>query len=219
MKRAYSGDADDYSVYKRIKLSADNDVCGNENTVDSINNHIYFSAHVDTSSVNKLIKLIQTKNEEYTKMITEVKASIKTNEKFSLQATPNPLYLHISSFGGSILAVMSAIDAIKRSEIPIYTIVDGFAASAGTLMSIAGKKKYITRNSYMLIHQLSCGVFGQMKQIEDNFVNCKAWMDRIKDMYLQNTKLTKKMLDEQLKHDNWWDAETCIKHGLVEEYY
>lgn len=218
MKRR-ADDFEDDSIYKKMRLSANTSATVSDSTVDAINNHIYFSASVTSATINKLVKLIQTKNNEYKKIIKDATSEIKPNDNYTVQITPNPIYLHISSFGGSILAAMSAIDCIIKSEIPIYTIVDGYAASAGTIMSIVGKKRYITKNSYMLIHQLSSGVFGQMRQIEDNFTNCKLFMDRIKALYLKHTKLEQEQLEEQLKHDNWWDAETCIKHGLADEYY
>jgi ATP-dependent Clp endopeptidase proteolytic subunit ClpP len=185
--------------------------------VKCVGNHIYFNAHVDSNSISKLVVEIQRKNNEYKSIIANIKP--EKSDLYTVKIEPNPIKLHISSFGGSILAAMSAIDAIQKSKIPVHTIVDGFAASAGTLMSIAGKKKYMTKNSYMLIHQLSSGVWGQMNKIEDNFTNCKAFMERIRSLYKEHTKLTDEVLDTQLKHDNWWDADTCMKHGLIDEIY
>ena len=42
-------------------------------------------------------------------------------------------------------------------------------------------------------------------------------MKKIKEIYEKHTKIPKNKLDDILKHDLWWDAETCLQYGLVDE--
>jgi ATP-dependent protease ClpP protease subunit len=42
-------------------------------------------------------------------------------------------------------------------------------------------------------------------------------MKTIKDIYEEHTNIPKKELAKVLKHDLWWDAETCLKYGLIDE--
>ena len=42
-------------------------------------------------------------------------------------------------------------------------------------------------------------------------------MKTIKDVYKKYTKVPMKKLDEILKHDLLWDAETCLAYGLIDE--
>ena len=42
-------------------------------------------------------------------------------------------------------------------------------------------------------------------------------MKTIKNVYKKYTKLPMKKLDEILKHDLMWDAETCLGYGLIDE--
>ena len=65
-----------------------------------------------------------------------------------------PIYLHVNSFGGGVFAAFHAVDVIKQSAIPVHTIVEGATASAGTLMSCVGVKRYIRPHATMLIHQV-----------------------------------------------------------------
>ena len=193
-------------------------------------NHIYFKGDVENSSVLQLIKAIKKYNTDIennrkfitTDFLTKYKDDKDHKDKLlnlKLGIVPDPIYLHIMSYGGSILAAMSAIDAIKNSKIPIYTVIDGFAASAGTMMSVMGKKRYMTSHSYALIHQLSSSAWGTMQTLIDSHENHKMFMERIKKIYIEKTKLTPEELEEQLKHDIWWDIDTCIAKGLVDEIY
>lgn len=178
-----------------------------------MDNYVYFTTDVTMLNINKLTKIIYNINREYE--IT--KANIKCGE---LQ--PAPIYLHITSVGGDLFAGLRGMDIIENSIIPIYTIVEGYAQSAGSMLFLAGKKRYMTENSYMLIHQLSSyGESGTFEQLKDSFTNNQILMDRIIEIYCKksNGKLTKKKLQDLLKHDLFWDFKKCKMHNLADELY
>ena len=135
----------------------------------------------------------------------------------SLEIQPPPIKLFINSGGGSVVSGISSMDTILRCKVPIQTYVDGFAASAATFMSVVGTKRYMSRNSYMLIHQLSSNFWGTYANFEDEKKNLDLMMKSIKDIYKKYTKLPMKKLDEILKHDLMWDAQTCLDYGMIDE--
>ena len=47
--------------------------------------------------------------------------------------------------------------------------------------------------------------------------NCDLFMSIIMDIYTEHTKIPKKKLNEILKRDLWFDAETCLEYGLIDE--
>lgn len=135
----------------------------------------------------------------------------------ALQVDPGKIYLHINSYGGSVFAGFSSVDYILNSEVPVTSIIDGCAASAATIMSVTAKHRQINKHAYMLIHQLSSGMWGKYQEQKDTMENNDRLMKMIIDIYEEHTKIPKKELDKLLKHDLWWDAETCLKYGLVDE--
>ena len=42
-------------------------------------------------------------------------------------------------------------------------------------------------------------------------------MNKVKNIYLENTKLNSSVLDNLLSSDIWLDAETCLAYGLVDK--
>ena len=128
-----------------------------------------------------------------------------------------PIHLHIRSFGGSLFHTLYLIDLIKNLDTPVYTYIDGFAASAATLLSVVGKKRFITKHSIMLIHQLSSGASGKYSELKDEEQNIDMLMDMIVEVYLEHTKIDKMTLNNLLKHDWWLDSARCLKLGLVDE--
>ena len=100
---------------------------------------------------------------------------------------------------------------------PVYTYVDGFAASAATLISVVGKKRYMTKNSLMLIHQLSGADSGKFYELQDQMSNMQILMNTINKIYLNKTKIDQETLLKLLQKDLWLDAKTCLAYGLVDE--
>jgi ATP-dependent protease ClpP protease subunit len=135
----------------------------------------------------------------------------------TLDIDPPTLKILINSGGGSITAGISSMDTILRCKVPVHTYVDGFAASAATFLSVVGTHRLMSRNSYMLIHQLSSNFWGKYSEFEDEKQNLDLMMKTIKGVYKKYTKLPMKKLDEILKHDLMWDAETCKSLGLIDE--
>jgi ATP-dependent Clp protease protease subunit len=130
---------------------------------------------------------------------------------------PAEIYLHINSYGGSIFAGLAAMDAILHSKIPVVTIIDGCCASAATFLSVAGKRRIIRPNAYMLIHQLWSVSWGKFRELEDDHKNNNKLMDKIREIYAKYTKIPAEKINEILDHDLWFDAKTCLDYGLVDE--
>ena len=125
--------------------------------------------------------------------------------------------LHIQSGGGSLMPSFYVCDYIENSETPIYTYIDGFCASAASLMSVCGEKRYMTKHSSMLIHQLSGVAKGKFAELKTEVNNLNFFMNYVKDIYLKHTKLDEQTLNALLETDIWLNATTCLKYGLIDE--
>tara|TARA_B110000971_G_C20012742_1_gene502402 strand:+ start:418 stop:1077 length:660 start_codon:yes stop_codon:yes gene_type:complete len=176
-----------------------------EGNIFSTDNHIYLYSEITKKNMYELNKEIRNVSQKL----------LDLKRKYN---TPPPIiYLHINSYGGSIFASMAAIDTILDCPVDIHTIVEGCAASAATLISVVGKKRYIRRHAHMLIHQLSTVFWGKMAEFEDEMDNLNRLMELIKGIYKEHSKVPTRKLDEVLKHDLWWDADYCLENSLVDE--
>lgn len=178
-----------------------------EQEVDKDKNHIYFYSEVDQYSCLDLNRKIVEMN--------------KSLLKYSIDYDTHPpnIYLHINSMGGCLFSAFSTIDTIKNSKVPIVSIVEGCAASAATVISMVCHKRYITPNSFMLIHQLSTGATGTYENMKDGFINDTKLMDLLYKLYQSNTSMNMKTIKNVLKRDIWWDANECLKYGLVDNIW
>ena len=177
----------------------------NEKHISVQDNKIYFYSGVNRNSCVEL-----------NKKIGEMESKSLTLSK-TLGILPPPIKLFINSGGGSIVTGIASMDTIIRTEVPVHTYVDGFSASSATFLTVVGDKRFMSRNSYMLIHQLSSNFWGTYSNFEDEKKNLDLMMKTIKDVYKQYTKLPMKKLDEILKRDLLWDAQTCLDYGMIDE--
>lgn len=130
-----------------------------------------------------------------------------------------PIHLHIQSPGGSVFAGLSIYDTIKKCKTPVYTYVEGSAASAATLIACAGEKghRHIGPSAYMLVHQPHLEWIGKLDDFRDEVENQKVIYKKLLKIYLDNTNFKRKELTELLEHELWLSAEKCVEKGLVDK--
>lgn len=175
------------------------------NYIKEDKNNIYLYGPINYETTRKIEELI----------LDQDLAARIFKEKFGTE--PPPINLHIQSEGGSFLHSLYLIDVIQKINTPVNTYIDGFAASAATLISVAGDKRYMTKNSLMLIHQLYSQNEGKYNQLDDGIHNIETFMNLIRDLYLSKTKFEINNLNELLSHDLWLTSDKCLQYGLVDE--
>lgn len=186
---------------------SDNNEEEDETKIVRENNHVYFYADVSRESIFALNVLLR----EAAKFVHTM--------SFELNVPNIPIYLHINSYGGSLYDAYAAVDTIKNLRVPIYSVIEGCAASAGTIISVVCDKRFIGANAYMLIHQLSSRMWGKMSELEDEYNHLTELMDQITRLYGEYAKIPQKKLTKLLKQDLWLTPKTCIKYGLVDALY
>jgi ATP-dependent Clp protease protease subunit len=144
-------------------------------------------------------------------------AAKKTKSKYAIvRVEPRPIRLILSTQGGLIHAAFSVVDTIKSLEVPVHTIVSGYVASAGTLISLAGAKRSITSNSFMMIHEIRSGFWGRYSDARAEYENITKLMEHITTYYVANTKITRERLRDMLRADNDLTAAEALEMGLVD---
>jgi ATP-dependent Clp endopeptidase proteolytic subunit ClpP len=196
---------------KKLMISSDDpddDISGEKQKFVSIinNNELYFYNDVNSDSVLMLNKTISDLSRHL--LITQI--------TFDLQETPH-IKLHINSDGGEVFGALSVVDRINSSKVPVYSYAEGLVASASTLISVSCHKRFVRKNTILLIHQVRSWFQGTYEDFNDEKQNMDLSMKIIKDIYLKRTKFTESELNELLKRDIYLNAEDAIKYGLADE--
>jgi len=150
--------------------------------IEVANNRIYFYSSIQRRKIMVLNKTLR-------ELSTDIHHSA-----IILEAKPASIFLHINSQGGDLFTGLAAVDEIIKCNVPITSVIDGCAASAATLMSIVADHRQINKHAYMLIHQLSSGMWGKYSELKDEMENLDRLMEMIKSIYTEYTKIPLKKI-------------------------
>lgn len=183
-------------------------------------NYKYDIPVLDSDSETKTIIHTEDNNLYFQGEITPESCFYLQQKLINLQKTENQnkfINFFIQSVGGSLLPTFSVIDTMKLSKIPIYTFVNGYVASAGSLLSVSGHKRYITKNSMMLVHSLRTSI-GEVnyQQLEDHYYNSASMMNIVKNIYKEKSNIDDQHLNFLLSHDYWLNSTECLKYQFVD---
>lgn len=165
---------------------------------------IKFYGSVTTESCMALSNTIETLNSKAKDM--ELKYDFRV-----------PIKLHLQSLGGELMPAFYVCDLIKSIDTPVHIYIDGYVASAASLIAVCGDKRYMTKHSSILIHQLTSSTSGKFAEMRDGMSNLHLFMENLKDIYLENTKIEESKLECLFESDVWMSADKCLLLGLVDD--
>ena len=124
--------------------------------------------------------------------------------------------LRIHSQGGDVFSALSIIDVINQLNCDVHTYIDGCAASGAAMIALHGKKRFIGKNSFMLLHQLRGSQSGKFEDMQDEIKNSEKIMQLIREMVKEKSNIEPKEIGEILKHEWWLTAKECLDYGLID---
>lgn len=142
--------------------------------------------------------------------------------KSDLYAAGNggPVTVRLNSAGGDVVAA-SVIRAIMTDYPGAITVqVDGLAASAATIVAMAGKRVKILDTAYMMIHDPAFMVMFAALDIETlgNWYNELVSIKRgIVDTYAARTGLKTEKLSRMMADETWMSAREAVELGFADE--
>lgn len=125
----------------------------------------------------------------------------------------------ISSPGGSVNAGFALINTMEFISCDVSTTVVGIAASMGSAILASGTKgkRFGLKNSRVMIHQISSGNEGSLKDLE---ISLKETLRVKQELYEELSKCTGKTF-EQIEHDcdrdYWMTTQEAINYGLMDK--
>jgi len=119
--------------------------------------------------------------------------------------------------------LMSMIAAIKSSDIPVATIVEGKAMSCGAVLLSFGEQgmRFADPDATIMIHDVSSGGRGKIEEIKADVKEAERLDEKIFTMMARNCGkkddyFKKKVFSK--KHADWFmDAAEAKRHGLVNQ--
>ena len=126
-----------------------------------------------------------------------------------------------SSPGGDVLAGLTLFDYIKQAQMAghiVTTSTLGMAASMAAILLQAGDVRKMSKESYLLIHEVSFGAGGKIGEMEDLEGFFKKMQTRIVKIFTARSKMTPAEFMKRWRRKDWFiDSDEAFKLGLVDE--
>src|SRR5689334_14123910 len=153
--------------------------------------------------------------------IEDYGASLITAQLLFLEAE-NPkkeVHMYINSPGGVVTAGLAIYDTMQLIRPPVQTFCIGQAASAASLLLMAGKKgeRFALPNSRVLVHQPSASFYGNAADITRHAEEVLKLKRRLNDIYARHTGRTVAEIDKALDRDTYMTAEEAKTFGIIDQ--
>jgi len=129
----------------------------------------------------------------------------------------------ITSMGGDVDHALQIHDALKDHPATVTTIINGFCASAATIIALAGDVRKISRNAVYLIHKCSSWAVGNEHDLQKELESQQTVNDVLYNMYKGVCKKKEEDLVELFNYDNghgkWITAQEVVDFGFCDEIY
>lgn len=135
-----------------------------------------------------------------------------------LPASVNTLRVHINSPGGDVQAAVNIANALREQQAKgrtVETIVDGIAASAASIIMMAGSKVHMADNALVMIHNPWNIAMGNAAEMRKNADVLDAIRAQIIATYQWHSPLTPEALASLMDAETWMDADEALAQGFA----
>ena len=127
----------------------------------------------------------------------------------------------IDSYGGEVYSLMKMISAIKHSDLPVATVVEGKAMSCGAVLFTFGEEgmRYMDPDSTVMIHDVSSMAWGKIAEMKADVAEADRLNEKIFTMMARNCgkpdDFFLKRLKKRDRADWYLDAKKCKKYNMA----
>ena len=130
------------------------------------------------------------------------------------------LTVHINSCGGNLYTGSAIHNLLKEMVDHVTVIIEGIAASAATVIAVAGDTVKMMKNGLFMIHEPSISGYLDNATAEDA-EKLKAMLDAGAESaataYAEKTGMSVKALRKLMKEETWMTGEEALEKGFVDE--
>lgn len=125
--------------------------------------------------------------------------------------------IEINSGGGDVYSGSEIYTALKSYSGDVHTKITGVAASAASVIAMAGKKVSISPTAQIMIHNVSSSAHGDYRDLQHESDVLKNYNKSIANAYRIKTGMSEEELLQMMNEETWFNAQQALEHKLVDE--
>ena len=134
-------------------------------------------------------------------------------------AGKDSITVHINSVGGDMYAGIAIYNRLKGLAAKVTTINDGLAASAGSLIFMAGDTRKVNAGSNLMIHGAAGFLYGyyQVQDLRDSIKQLEAHNKAGINIYVEATGKEKDTIKAMVDRETWLTGQEAVDAGFADE--
>jgi len=199
------------------------------------NDLIIFPSLFDNEPKSRLLGMYGEVNEERSKAavaslyyfrdtgLIEEEIDSEEDEETVIKTSYLPIDFIVSTEGGSVTDMFALYDCLRevRKDCEVISFGVGKVMSAGVLLLAGGTKgkRKVGRNCRLMLHAISGGHFGSLKELETDIKEVKWYQTQYAKALADETNLTEKKIRAifRKKTDTYFDAQQAVEWGIADE--
>lgn len=128
-----------------------------------------------------------------------------------------PIILLINSPGGEVYSAFGIIDVITAMTCPVITVCTGAAFSGAALVLMAGKMRFATKHSRIMLHEPSqAGIQGSYQDLQVDTIEMGKCVNSMVDIIAHYTHKDKDRIKQDLKKDFYLSPQEAKDYGIID---
>lgn len=124
--------------------------------------------------------------------------------------------LRVHSPGGEVLDGWAIANGLKNHPAKVVARVEGMAASMGSVVLMAADEVEMPKNSYVMIHNVTGGVWGEADELRSAADLVEKLQDDIIDFYAGRTGIERDEVAEMMRVETWMNGEEAVALGFAD---
>ena len=137
--------------------------------------------------------------------------------KADLSAGSGPITLHINSPGGDCIAASQIYTMLMDYPHDVKVQIDGIAASAASVIAMAGTKVSMSPTSLMMLHNPFTVALGDSEEMRKAIQLLDEVKESIINAYEIKTGLSRARLSQMMDSETWMNAQKALELGFCDE--
>lgn len=132
------------------------------------------------------------------------------------EAKGEDLEVEVNSGGGSVFSASEIYTALKSYKGNVTVTIVGIAASAASVIAMAGKKINMSPTGQIMIHNSSTCAEGDYRDMEHTAEVLKTINETIANAYRIKTGKSQEELLDLMDKETWLSANKALEHGFID---
>lgn len=125
--------------------------------------------------------------------------------------------VYINSPGGEVFAAAAIRNQLRAHKAKVHTFIDGIAASAATVIALAGDEISMSRASLMMIHNPLTGVQGNAAELQKAIELLNKVKGTIVSVYKEKSNLSEDEISDLMDKEEWMNADEALEKGFIDK--